>query len=128
MPTYKPDATKDSKSPNLFARRKQLEQNLDHITQEMYKRNKELAETNKTLSLLRTIDSLVLESHSSLKQVCEQICQAITQLTDYEFAGLFTRPAPPEAHMTLYGWSDKHQSEEPVSLSKPLHLKLSDPW
>ena len=52
-----------------FRRKKQLERDIEHITAEMYKRNKELAETNKTLSLLRTIDALVLESHTSVKMV-----------------------------------------------------------
>jgi signal transduction histidine kinase len=112
-----------------FHKRRQLERDLEHISQEMYKRNRELAETNKTLSLLRTIDALVLESHTSLKQVCEQISQAITQLTDYSFAGLFTRPTHQEGHLTLYGWSDKHlPADQTGLLNKPLHLKLSDPW
>src|SRR4051812_39827807 len=93
-----------------FQKRKQLERDIEHITQEMYRRNKALADTNKTLSLLRTIDSLVLESHTSLKQVCEQITATITQLTDYGFAGLFTRPSHQNSYLTLYGWSGKNLS------------------
>jgi uncharacterized protein YaaN involved in tellurite resistance len=74
---------KTSKASMPFQKRKQLERDIEHVTEEMYKRNKELAETNKTLSLLRTIDALVLESHASLKAVCEHITEAITQATDY---------------------------------------------
>jgi signal transduction histidine kinase len=122
------DAQVDKTIGLPFQKRRQLERDLEHITQEMYRRNRELADTNKTLSLLRTIDSLVLESHSSLKQVCEQICQAIVQLTDYASAGLFTRPNHTEDHLTLYGWGDRHSSPEHPHAYRPLHLKLSDPW
>ena len=112
-----------------FHKRRQLERDLEHVSEEMYKRNRELAETNKTLSLLRTIDTLVLESHSSLKQVCEQICLAITQLTDYTFVSLLTRSTHQESSLTLYGWSDTHVTPEHLAaLSRPLHVKLSDQW
>src|SRR5436190_10926568 len=95
----------DPKPPHRpFQKRKQLEQDIEHITQEMYRRNKELADTNKTLSLLRTIDALVLESHASLKMVCEHITEAITQVMDYPFVGLFTRVGQTPGQMRLYGW------------------------
>src|SRR5438270_13210266 len=90
-----------------FQKRRQLERDIEHITEEMYKRNKELADTNKTLSLLRTIDALVLESHASLKQVCEHITEAITQATDYPFVGLFARGSQSTESLTLYGWSGR---------------------
>jgi hypothetical protein len=78
-----------------FQKRKQLERDIEHITEEMYKRNKELADTNRTLSLLKTIDALVLESNATLKMVCEHITEAITQTAEYPFVGLFTRSHPP---------------------------------
>jgi signal transduction histidine kinase len=110
-----------------FQKRKQLERDIEHVTEEMYKRNKELAETNKTLSLLRTIDALVLESHASLKTVCEHITEAITQATDYPFVGLFTRSTPSEEKMTLYGYSGKDflGSGLDLHLPKPAHVDLS---
>jgi signal transduction histidine kinase len=67
---------------------KKLEQDLEHITQEMYRRNKELADTNRTLSLLRTIDSLVLESHDSLQNLCRQMSRAISSLTGYQMVAI----------------------------------------
>ena len=120
-----------SKLPQMpFQKRKQLERDIEHITEEMYKRNKELAETNKTLSLLRTIDALVLESHASLKTVCEHITEAITQATDYPFVGLFTRASHSQDEMRLYGFSGKDLlgSGLTLNLSHPLHLKLTDEW
>src|SRR5579884_2053385 len=93
----------DNKTLRPFNKRRQLERDIEHITAEMYKRNRELAETNKTLSLLRTIDALVLESHASLKLVCEHIAQAITQVTDYPFVGVLTRAGRDKDELVLYG-------------------------
>lgn len=117
-------------APPLLHRRRQLEHDIEHITQEMYKRNKELADTNKTLSLLRTIDALVLESHASLKMVCEHITEAITQATDYPLVALFSRPAQDREELTLYGWSGKDLlgTNTTLPLSQPIHLKLTDSW
>ena len=70
-------------------RKRQLEQDLEHITQEMYRRNKELADTNRTLSLLRTIDTLVLESHDSIKVLSEQIAAAISKSTEYPLVAIY---------------------------------------
>lgn len=114
----------------MTPKRKQLERDIEHITAEMYKRNKELADTNKTLSLLRTIDALVLESHASLKMVCEHITEAITQTTDYPFVGLFTRTGHTRDEMRLFGWSGKDflGGEVPRDSQKPLYLQLDDPW
>lgn len=116
-----------------FQKRKQLERDIEHITGEMYKRNKELAETNKTLSLLRTIDALVLESHSSLKMVSEHITEAITQVTDYPFVGLFTRSSQTREELVLSGWSGSDwlgskQPEPNLGFSRPVHVKLTHPW
>src|SRR5579864_7578687 len=69
--------------------KQRLEQDLEHITQEMYRRNKELADTNRTLSLLRTIDSLVLESHDSIKILSERIASAISRTTEYPLVAIF---------------------------------------
>ncbi len=112
-----------------FQKRKQLEQDIEHITQEMYKRNKELADTNKTLSLLRTIDALVLESQASLKVVCEHITEAIIQSTDYPFAGLLTR-ARNQHELTLYGWSGRDTTGKPAhsDFNQPVHASLPDSW
>jgi signal transduction histidine kinase len=112
-------------------RRRQLEHDLAHITQEMYRRNKELAETNKTLSLLRTIDALVLESHASLKTVCEHITEAITQTTDYAFVGLLTRSSHnSKDELTLNGWSGSAWlgQNKPEVLARPIHVSTAHPW
>jgi signal transduction histidine kinase len=113
-----------------FQKRKQLERDIEHITGEMYKRNKELAETNKTLSLLRNIDALVLESHTSLKTVCNHITEAIVQASNYAFAGLLTRSSHSQDELVLNGWNGSGIQGQPINLklSRPLHLALTNNW
>lgn len=121
--------TKSSGMP--FQKRKQLERDIQHISEEMYKRNKELAETNKALSLLGTIDALVLESHASLKTVSAHITEAIAQVTDYSFVALLTRSVHSGDELVLNGWSGSEwlgKPEQSLGFSRPLHLKLTHEW
>jgi signal transduction histidine kinase len=115
-----------------FQKRRQLERDIEHITAEMYRRNRELAETNKSLSLLRTIDALVLEPHTSLKMVCEHITQAIIQTTDYPFVGLLTRSVRDNEEVVLHGNSSGSilagQMKPGLGFSRPLHVKITHPW
>lgn len=113
-----------------FQKRKQLERDIDSVNSEMLQRNKELAETNKTLSLLRTIDAMVLESHASLKMVCAHITEAITQSSDYAFVGLLTRSSHTREELTLNGWSGSQWLGKDASLgfSHPIHVQLSHEW
>jgi signal transduction histidine kinase len=124
--------SKNKVIPGGFVRKKTLQSSLQEISQQMYLRNKELAETNKTLSLLRTIDALVLESHVSLKTVCEHITEAITQATDYPFVGLFTRSSHTREELALYGWSGSTwlgQADSAVpQLAHPVHINLENEW
>jgi signal transduction histidine kinase len=128
----KTETTSGDKTQLLpFKRRKQLERDLEHITEEMYRRNRELAQTNKTLSLLRTIDALVLESHASLKMVCSHITEAITQATEYAFVGLMTRSSHTADQLTLNGWSGSTwlgKNEIHPLFARPVHLEMTHEW
>ena len=114
--------------PRAFKRRKQLEQDLDHVTEEMYRRNKELAETNQMLSLLRQIDSVVLQSQDSLQVVCEQIARAVTDNTDYPAIAIFTRPSMSHRGLALNGWSVKGQEtpDDMYGLKRVPEVALGD--
>ncbi len=103
-----------------MTKKKQLEQDLAHVSQEMYKRNLELAQTNQMLSLLRKIDSLVLESHETLDVLCQQMASAITDKSNYALVAFLTN-------------SSHHNSLELVGLAtssgkppetKRLHIDL----
>jgi len=119
-----------NKSLNLpFQRKKQLERDIEHITGEMYRRNKELADTNKTLSLLRMIDALALEPHVSFKRVCNQIVSAITDLAEYPLVGLLVRSEHIENELLLQGWSVKDEtSRQLLNFERPLMLNMDHDW
>jgi signal transduction histidine kinase len=58
-----------------------------HITQELYKRNMELAARNKTLMLLRSIDEIVLGANPSTdSRVSQVIVQLLVNETDFNMA------------------------------------------
>ena len=122
--------TVEKTNKHILLRKKKLQEMYANVSQEMYARNRELAEINKTLSLLKTIDALVLESHASLKVVCQHITDAIAQATDYPFVGLLTRANNSEDDMRLYGWSGKDWlgGNKPEALNLPIHLKTYQDW
>lgn len=113
-----------------FQKRKQLERDIDSVTAEMMQRNQELAETNKTLSLLRTIDAMVLESHASLKMVCAHITEAITQSSDYALVALLTKSSHTRDELTLNGWSGSQWlgKDAPLGFGRPVHVQLTHEW
>jgi signal transduction histidine kinase len=120
-----------AKSYKPFQKKRQLEKDIEHVTAEMYRRNKELAETNKTLSLLRTIDALVLEPRASIKMVSEHIAEAIAQATDYPFVGLMTRISREKEEVVLRGTSSVGlgiQLPPDLGLNHPLRADLTHPW
>jgi signal transduction histidine kinase len=111
-------------------RKKKLENQIADATHEVRLRNQELAETSEILALLGTIDALALESHISLKMVCEHLTEALTQAGNYTFVGLLTCSSRTRDELTLQGWSGKGWlgKEMPLGLSRPLHIKLDHPW
>jgi signal transduction histidine kinase len=110
-------------------RRKQLENDLEHIQEEMYKHNLELVETNKTLSLLRSIDALILDSSQSLTKVSAQIAQSISETAQYPFIGIFTRLPHLEDELVLSGWGMHGvTAQKPLEFPKLPRMKMDDPW
>src|SRR5436190_3446832 len=50
-----------------------LSTELTHANEEMYKKNLELAATNKTLSILRKVDEIILGSVTDLAEIADQV-------------------------------------------------------
>ncbi len=126
-----PNGQKPLPSPKkTFRRKKQLEKDIAHITEEMYRHNKELADTNRTLSLLQAIDSLVLQSQAPLEEVIKQITEAITKLTDYPFVAVLTHRGSAGNELGVLGWSvrDMEVSEDVVHHLSTLKVSSSLPW
>lgn len=112
----------------VFKKRRQLEQDLEHVTQEMYRRNLELAETNRTLSLLRTIDTLVLESHESLKALGNQISSAILENSSYSFVAIAGK-VPRHPYLQVFGWSAANaQDQFDTEILNKVHISTTLPW
>jgi GAF domain-containing protein len=124
-----PDMESLRKPAAAIRGKRQLRQDLEYITQEMYRRNKELAETNKILSLLRTIDGIVLETHDSLDVACEKIANAIAEATEYPFVGILVESKHDENQLRLAGWNaDGVGQNKSVGLHKGLEITVPAGW
>ena len=62
---------------------------LAHVTREMYKQNLELAERNKTLTLLRQIDEVVLGSTTELGKATQIIANLLVGEDDFSLAAIY---------------------------------------
>lgn len=62
---------------------------LEHVNREMYKRNLELAERNKTLSLLRKLDELILNSVTDVKETAMQVTKLLVEEADFRMSAIF---------------------------------------
>lgn len=115
---------------SVFQKRKQLERNLEHITRVMYRRNRELAETNKMLTLLRTIDALVLESRDPIEDICKNIAHAITDATDYPVVGVLTKLPHAGNDLILGGLSIKEwRSRDHIQdIFSTIRIQPQDKW
>lgn len=66
-----------------------LTKEMEHITQEMYKRNLELTERNKTLSILRKIEEIILSSVTDMVVIAKEVSEIV--LKEAGFRGVFLR-------------------------------------
>ena len=57
---------------------------LEHINQEMYKKNLELGQRNKTLALLRKIDEIILSTVTDPQQIAQQVANAVVVDADFK--------------------------------------------
>lgn len=61
---------------------------LTHITEEIYKKNAQLAEVNRLLTLLRSIDEIVLTSVTDIKQNAQQVTRLVVTATGVVAIGI----------------------------------------
>lgn len=61
---------------------------LAHINEEVYKKNKELAEKNKALSLLRKIDEIVLSKVTDIQQIAQQVANTIVDELEFKLVSI----------------------------------------
>lgn len=74
------------------------------VTEEMYRRNLELSQVNKTLSLLRTIDLIVLRESETLQSLAEKISSAIVkEYQECAVAAVYSHLVPHNGKLLLLG-------------------------
>lgn len=61
-----------------------LQSEIAHVAEEVYKKNVELAERNKTLSLLRKIDEIILSSVTSTQHIAQQVVDLLSFEEDFK--------------------------------------------
>ena len=85
-------AQKDDGAPSVSSpppSTNNLSSELEHVTQEMYKKNAELFHTNKTLSLLQKIEAIILSSVTDLWQVAQQVVDVIASEAEFKRVAVF---------------------------------------
>jgi signal transduction histidine kinase len=101
----------------------------DPATQEIYRRNLELAETNKTLMLLRKIDEVVLSSVADRVTVMKAVATTIAEESGFPFAAIYLRDSKqtlqPQAVVTRIGDPavqeriQAYLGQQPIALRHP---------
>ncbi len=103
------------------------------IAQELYSKNVDLAHTNRTLSLLRTIDGLVLDSTNSVTATMQGVTDAIILNSNYLFAMIFADgdgTTKPES-LSVAGCALGNSVRVPASVLELLHraeMVCARPW
>jgi len=86
------------------------------VTTEMYQRNLELAQVNKTLSLLRTIDQIVLGDSETLQSIAAKISSAIVEeYKDCAVAAVYGGAGSVTKLPTLLGHSPTTTPDQPTN-------------
>ncbi len=90
------------------------------ITKELYKKNLELAHTNRMLSLLRSIDELVLEASTGIVELADGVARAVVSSSTYAFCGVFVKDGQlAETLLRLKGYAEVESAVSP-KLSREL--------
>ncbi|MDO8265985.1 MAG: HAMP domain-containing sensor histidine kinase [Candidatus Saccharibacteria bacterium] len=106
-------------------------QSSQSVTEELYRKNVELAHTNKTLSLLQTIDGLVLEQKNSLNDLAEGIASALIGNSSYIIGSIFLTDSRYDSPLSVKGLSFSplsEVSEETTNLLKQVTIKNNSDW
>src|SRR4051812_17602166 len=81
-----------------------LREEFAHITQKMYTQNLALSQTNRTLSMLRSIDSLILDSSRDLRHLSDDLARIFVDTVPYPVAGILSLSRYNDDLLTLQGF------------------------
>lgn len=82
-----------------------LRADFERIARHMYTQNLALVQTNRTLSVLRAIDLLTLESSRDLKSLSTDIAKAITKSTPYAMVAILSLNQHDSPFLAFQGYS-----------------------
>jgi len=83
----------------------QFKNDLERIAQVMYAQNLTLVQINRTLSILRAIDLIILESNRDLKQLSNDISKAIISASPYEMVAILSLNSSTDNFINFQGWA-----------------------
>lgn len=63
-------------------------QELSHVNEEIYKKNAQLVETNKLLSLLRSIDEIILSAVTDIQNIAARVATLVVELMRFKGFGI----------------------------------------
>lgn len=115
-----------SKSRLPWTRSRQLERDIEHVNREIYKRNLELAQTNKTLALLQAIDSLVLNANDELAPLATNLSREVMQ-AGYPFVAILGQQSS-TGDFHILGWSTSLDAKAGSALLSKIKLRGNLDW
>lgn len=108
-----------------------LEDNFERIAQQMYTQNVALAQTNRTLSILRAIDLLILDASKNLKQLGLEISKAVIEASPYIMVSIFSLDHHKDTALSMQGFSVNANTSVAAELSlqlAQLHIPTRGDW
>lgn len=94
-----------SQNNQVIDRPAQFKNDLERIAQVMYTQNLALSQINRTLSILRAIDLIILESNRDLKQLGNDIAKAIISTAPYEIIAILSLNNIEDQFINFQGWA-----------------------
>lgn len=73
---------------------------LEHINQEMYKKNFELAVKNQILSMLQKIDEIILGAVTDTKQIADEVTKLLVEESGFKIASILVKDPTQEDTLT----------------------------
>ena|SRR5437868_4952997 len=111
-----------------------LRSDFERIAQRMYTQNLALVQTNRTLSILRAIDLLILEPNRDLQQLSTDIAAAIIDSSPYAVVAILSLSNYSDHFLNLQGFSyssllkQNGVANDALRLLPGLYMTLDGEW
>lgn len=122
------------KATNSIKPDENLRADFERIAQNMYTQNLALVQTNRTLSALRAIDLLTLESSRNLQQLSTDISKAITSSAPYALIAVLSLNQHSDQFLSFQGYSvsempsQKKPDANAIVLLAGLRMPIESKW